>query len=87
MDAEKIAAKIVGEARFHLRKKLENDAGLPLIEIPYSNSQFRRIKEIFSLLKEYAESQHMDVELAKDGSNHLRWAYKFQDAFAFSSDE
>ncbi len=88
MDAEHYASKIVGEARFHLRRKLEDDGGaLPVVEIPYSKGDFRKISENYLLIKEYAEIYHLTVDYVADGTAHLRWAYKFEPSFDFGSNE
>ena len=84
MNAEGFALKLVGDARFHLRKKLEDQAGtLPVIEIPYMKGEFRKIKENFETIRQYAEVNHLNVSFAKDGTNHLRWSYSFDKSITF----
>lgn len=85
MNDERFAMKLVESARFHLRQKLDDIGGLPCIEIPYSKREFERIKEIFSIISECAGAHNLIVSYAQDGTQHLRWEYKFKTPIDISS--
>ena len=83
-NTERFAKRLVGEAKFHLRKKLEDQIeAKPVIEIPYLKPKFRKIKENFSLIKKYAQANHLDVSFVEDGTNYLRWEYMFEEPLVF----
>lgn len=74
MNDERFAMKLVGDAKFHLRKKIENIPGaLPVIEIPYMKWEMRKAKEIFAYLQQYAEANYLKVSFVKDDDRYLRW--------------
>ena len=87
MNDERYISRLVGSARFHLRQKLDDEAGsLPCIEIPYTKREFYKIKELFDQIQKYAEANNLTVSFVSDGTQHLRWEYKFKMSIFLSNE-
>lgn len=78
MNREKMAKKMVKDARFNLRKYLEDFPGsYPRIGIPFSKKTIEFVKENLNYFTEEAKKKNLKLEFAKDNSNFIFFEYLF----------